>query len=49
MPPTSKAKREVGRPPDAGLQERRTMQILDTATAVFADYGFAAAEVQEIA
>jgi AcrR family transcriptional regulator len=45
----SKNNRPVGRPPDADLQERRRAEILDTATAVFAENGFAAADVQEIA
>ena len=49
MPVASKSNRLVGRPPDAELQERRRAEILDTATAVFAENGFAAADVQEIA
>ena len=49
MPVASKSNRLMGRPPDAELQERRRAEILDTATAVFAENGFAAADVQEIA
>ena len=49
MPVASKSNRLVGRPPDAELQERRRAEILDTATAVFSENGFAAADVQEIA
>lgn len=49
MPVASKSHRPVGRPPDAELQERRRGEILDAATAVFAEHGFAAADVQEIA
>lgn len=49
MPAASKSSRPVGRPPDAELQERRHAEILDAATAVFAENGFAAADVQEIA
>ena len=49
MPVASKSNRLVGRPTDAELQERRRAEILDTATAVFAENGFAAADVQEIA
>lgn len=49
MPVASKSNRLVGRPSDAELQERRRAEILDTATAVFAENGFAAADVQEIA
>ena len=49
MPVASKSHRPVGRPPDAELQERRRAEILDAATAVFAEHGFAAADVQEIA
>lgn len=49
MPVASKSNRPVGRPPDAELQERRRSEILDAATALFAERGFAAADVQEIA
>lgn len=49
MPVASKSHRPVGRPPDAELQERRRAEILNAATAVFAEHGFAAADVQEIA
>jgi len=49
MPVTSKSTRPVGRPPDAELQERRSAEILDAATVVFSENGFAAADVQEIA
>jgi AcrR family transcriptional regulator len=49
MPAASKSSRPVGRPPDAELQERRRAEILDAATTVFAENGFAAADVQEIA
>jgi len=49
MPVASKSHRPVGRPPDAELQERRRAEILDAATAVFSERGFAAADVQEIA
>ena len=49
MPVASKSNRPVGRPPDAELQERRRAEILDTATSVFAERGFAAADVQDIA
>tara|TARA_R110002072_G_scaffold289831_2_gene457108 strand:+ start:47003 stop:47653 length:651 start_codon:yes stop_codon:yes gene_type:complete len=49
MPVASKSHRPVGRPPDAELQERRSAEILDAATAVFSENGFAAADVQEIA
>lgn len=50
MPVASrKSHRPVGRPPDAELQERRRAEILDAATAVFSENGFAAADVQEIA
>lgn len=49
MPVTSKSNRPVGRPPDAELQERRRAEILDAATAVFAERGFAAADVQDVA
>jgi AcrR family transcriptional regulator len=49
MPVASKSNRPVGRPPDAELQERRRAEILDAATAVFSERGFAAADVQEIA
>lgn len=49
MPVTSKSPRPVGRPPDAELQERRSAEILDAATVVFSENGFAAADVQEIA
>jgi AcrR family transcriptional regulator len=49
MPTTSKRPRPVGRPPDADLQERRRAELLDAATAVFSQRGFAEADVQEIA
>jgi len=49
MPVASKSARPVGRPPDTDLQERRRAEILDAATTVFAEHGFAAADVQEIA
>lgn len=49
MPVASKSHRPVGRPPDAELQERRRAEILDAATAVFSERGFAAADVQEVA
>jgi AcrR family transcriptional regulator len=49
MPIASRSHRPVGRPPDADLQERRRAEILDAATAVFSENGFAAADVQEIA
>lgn len=49
MPVASTSHRPVGRPPDAELQERRRAEILDAATAVFSENGFAAADVQEIA
>ena len=49
MPVTSKSARPVGRPPDTDLQERRRAEILDAATTIFAEHGFAAADVQEIA
>ena len=49
MSVASKSHRPVGRPPDAELQERRRAEILDAATAVFSENGFAAADVQEIA
>lgn len=49
MPVASKRDRRVGRPPDAELQDRRRAEILDAATAVFAERGFAAADVQQIA
>jgi len=49
MPVTSKSTRPVGRPPGAELQERRSAEILDAATVVFSENGFAAADVQEIA
>jgi len=45
----SKTVRSVGRPADVELQERRRGQILDAATSVFAEQGFATADVQEIA
>lgn len=49
MPVASKSHRPVGRPPDVELQERRRAEILDAATAVFSENGFAEADVQEIA
>lgn len=49
MPVATKSSRPVGRPPDADLPERRRAEILDAATAVFSEHGFAAADVQEIA
>jgi len=49
MPVASKRHRPVVRPPDAELQERRRAEILDAATVVFAQHGFGAADVQEIA
>jgi AcrR family transcriptional regulator len=49
MPVASKSAHQVGRPPDAELQERRRAEILDAATAVFSKHGFAATDVQEIA
>jgi len=49
MQVAAKSHRPVGRPPDGELQERRRAEILDVATAVFAERGFAAADVQEIA
>lgn len=45
----SKIHRPVGRPRDAELQKRRRAEILDAATTVFAENGFAEADVQEIA
>ena len=49
MPVASGNARPVGRPPDTGLKERRREEILDAATTVFAEQGFAVADVQEIA
>jgi AcrR family transcriptional regulator len=47
MAVTPKNKR--GRPKDEGLQVRREEEILDAATRLFAERGFADADVQEIA
>ncbi|TXH16087.1 MAG: TetR/AcrR family transcriptional regulator [Gammaproteobacteria bacterium] len=49
MPVASKNSRPVGRPPDLELQDRRRSEILDSATLVFAEHGFAEADVQDIA
>lgn len=49
MPAALKSHRPVGRPPDAELLERRRSEILNAATTVFANRGFAATDVQEIA
>lgn len=49
MKVASKSNRPVGRPPDARLQERRRAEILGAATTVFAERGFAAADVQDVA
>ena len=46
---TTKTPRKAGRPPDAALRARRRTQILEAATAIFADQGFARADVQAIA
>jgi AcrR family transcriptional regulator len=46
---SAKAARRPGRPRVEGLRERRTREILDAATGVFAERGFAAADVQVIA
>ena len=43
------APRRPGRPKDEGLQSRRTQEILDAATAIFAERGYAATDVQLIA
>lgn len=44
-----RATRMAGRPPDAARQERRRTEILDAATKVFAQVGFASTDVQQIA
>lgn len=49
MPVASRSNRPVGRPADAKLQERRRAEILSAATTVFAERGFAAADVQDVA
>lgn len=49
MSVASKTSRPVGRPPDTELQERRRAEILDAATTVFAENGFAETDVQEVA
>jgi AcrR family transcriptional regulator len=41
--------RTAGRPPDVARQERRRTEILDAATKVFAQVGFASTDVQQIA
>lgn len=43
------ATRKRGRPRDPDLEARRKAEILDAAAAVFAEHGFAAADVQVIA
>jgi AcrR family transcriptional regulator len=45
----SSAKRQPGRPKNEALQERRREEILDKASAVFADFGYRNADVQQIA
>ena len=40
------APRPPGRPKDEGLQSRRTQEILDAATAIVAERGYAATDVQ---
>lgn len=49
MPLASASARPAGRPPDTDLKERRRAEILDAATTVFAEQGFAVADVQEVA
>lgn len=45
----AEAKRKPGRPKDAELQVRRRTEILEEATSVFAERGFAATDVQVVA
>lgn len=50
MPATlSETKRKPGRPKDKELQTRRRAEILEAATQVFAERGFAATDVQVVA
>jgi len=49
MPVASASARPAGRPPDTDLKECRRAEILDAATTVFAEQGFAVADVQEVA
>lgn len=44
-----KSSRPVGRPPNPELQDRRRLEILESATLIFAARGFAEADVQDIA
>ena len=45
----AEAKRKPGRPRDEGLQTRRRTEILEEATRVFSERGFAATDVQVVA
>ncbi len=49
MSVASESRRSVGRPPNPLLQDRRRTEILDSATLVFAQHGFAETDVQVIA
>lgn len=47
--PTSETVRRPGRPVDEALQARRRDEILDVATAIFAERGFSETDTQQIA